>query len=278
VHADLYLGTEQDKVIGDDLFGSLQNEDLVLRDMGYFSVEVFRSIEAFGAHWLSRLPLSVDVLVAQETSERKEGEHPLEELLRETKADRLDLSAKVSGQGHPARLVAVRVSEQEAQKRRRKRNAEAKAKGKTASKKAHLRDGWHLMVTSVKKEVQSAEELGEIYRQRWQIEIVFRAWKQSSNLTKALNRVSSVQHLKGLMLAGILLMAINLQMGLGLVRDHPGRRISLEKVFTYLMKKLRKIKELKELWELDPSPMVRQLQTQSRKRKSLEQSLLELLS
>ncbi|MFT6239421.1 MAG: hypothetical protein ACJAQT_001500 [Akkermansiaceae bacterium] len=49
IHADLYLGTEQDKVIGDDLFAYLQNGDLVLRDMEYFSVEIFRAIEDLGA-------------------------------------------------------------------------------------------------------------------------------------------------------------------------------------------------------------------------------------
>jgi len=277
IYADLYLGTEQDKVIGDDLFGSLRREDLVLRDMGYFSVEAFRAIEEFGAHWLSRLPLSVDALVTQKTSDGQEIQRPLEKVLQETKATQLDLEVSVSGQAHRARLVAVKVSEQEAQKRRRKRNAEAKSKGKAVSKKARLRDGWHLMVTSVEKDQQSVAELCELYRQRWQIEIVFRAWKQSSNLKKALNRVSSEQHLKGLMLTGILLMAISLRMGLGLVRAHPGRRISLEKVFTYLMKKIGKMKALKELWDIDPSPVIRQLQTQSRKRKSLEESLLELL-
>jgi hypothetical protein len=278
IHADLYLGTEQDKVIGDNIFAYLQNGDLVLRDMGYFSVEIFRAIEEFGADWLSRLPLSVDVVVAQKTGQGKEVERTLEKVLQQTKGNRLDLEVSLSAQGHRTRLVAVRVSKQEAQKRRRERNAKAKEKGKSVSQKSRIRDGWHLMVTSVKEEIQSVEELCEIYRQRWQIEIVFRAWKQSSNLRSALNRVSSVQHLKGLMLAGILVMAMSLRMGLGLVRDHPGMRISLEKVFIYLMKKIRKMKTLKELWELDPTPIIRQLQTQSRKRKSLEESLLELLS
>ena len=278
VHTDLYLGTEQDKSIGDDLFGSLKKDDLVLRDMGYFSVEVFRAIEAFGAYWLSRLPLNVDVQVSEKSGDGKESKRSLEQILQNTETDQLDLTVSLSGQEHQTRLVAVRVSPQEAQKRRRQRNAAAKAKGKKVTKKSRIRDGWHLMVTNVQEEVQSAEELSDVYRQRWQIEIVFRAWKQSSNLKKALNRVSSEQHLKGLMLAGILLMAISLKMGLGLVRNNPSRRISLEKVFTYLMKKIRKMKTLADLWKLDPSPVIRQLQAQSRKRKSLEQSLLELLS
>jgi hypothetical protein len=125
---------------------------------------------------------------------------------------------------------------------------------------------------------RAIEELCEIYRQRWQIEIIFRAWKQSNNIKSALNRVSSVQHLKGLMLAEILLMAMGLRTGLSLARSHPKKRISLEKVFTYLMKKIHKMTTLKDLCKLDPSPVLRQLQPQSRKRKSLAERLMELLS
>jgi transposase len=163
---------------------------------------------------LSRLPLSVDFLVHQQTGQGDEVEREHKKVLQQPTANRLDLAVSISSKTHRARLVAVRVSKQEAKKRRRERNVQAKAKGKSVSQKSRTRDGWHLMATNVKSEIQSVEELCEIYRQRWQIEIVFRAWKQSGNLRSALNRVSSEQHLKGLMLAGILLMAMSLQMGM----------------------------------------------------------------
>lgn len=278
IHADLYLGTEQDKLIGDDIFAYLMEGDLVLRDMGYFKVELFQEIEQHGADWLSRLPLTVDASATVTTAQGEEIVRELEELLKHTSQDRLDLTVSLSAKGHQCRLIAVRASEQEAQKRRRDRRTRAKEKGKTANQKALIRDGWHLMVTSVKKGKQSLEALCAIYRQRWQIEIIFRAWKQSSQLQSALNRVSSVQHLKGLMLSGILLMAISLKMGLRLVRLNPDKRISLEKVFTWLSKKISQLQHFKDLATLDPEPVIRQLQRQSRRRKSLSENLIELLS
>ena len=80
------------------------------------------------------------------------------------------------------------------------------------------------------------------------------------------------------MLAGILLMAISLRMGLRVVRMNPENRISLEKTFTWLSKKISKIGKIIDLKKLDPIPIIRQLQSQQRKRKSLSENLIEILS
>ena len=48
--------TTQDKTIAHDIMGLLRTGDLVLRDMGYFIVELFINIEMKGADWLSRVP------------------------------------------------------------------------------------------------------------------------------------------------------------------------------------------------------------------------------
>ncbi len=77
------------------------------------------------------------------------------------------------------------------------------------------------MVTNVPKTMQAAADLAAIYSQRWHLEIVFRAWKQAGNLSKALNRDSSPQHLKGLVLAGMIALAVSLKIGIALARQHP---------------------------------------------------------
>ena len=52
-----------------------------------------------------------------------------------------------------------------------------------------------LMLTNLEKERAGADQLVAVYRARWAIEIQFRAWKQSLNLTKALNRKSNEHHM-----------------------------------------------------------------------------------
>lgn len=59
----LHLATEQDKTIGKELIAEIRQGDLVLRDMGYFSLSEFTAIEACGAWWLTRLPLTTGVML-----------------------------------------------------------------------------------------------------------------------------------------------------------------------------------------------------------------------
>lgn len=267
IRNDLHLGTEQDKTIGVDLLELIRSGDLVLRDMGYFGVDNFQIIEALNAFWLSRLPLNVEVVTARDV--------PLEKILEKHCGNTLDIAVKLTAKEHPARLVAIRASLQETEKRRREHRAEARQKGRTVPKKTLIRDGWHLLVTSVPKAMQAAADLAAIYSQRWLIEMVFRAWKQAGNLAKALNRTSSPQHLKALVLAGMIALAVSLKIGLSLARRHPQRRYSLEKIFDYIISRLVGLRKLTEIAKLKPDP--RLLQGQKRSRSSLHCRLLELL-
>jgi hypothetical protein len=175
----------------------------------------------------------------------------------------------------PARLVAIRTSQQEAERRRREHRAEPKWRGRSVPKKTLIRDGWHLMVTHVAATTQSVAELAGIYSQRWNIEIVFRAWKQAGNRSKALNRDSSPQHLKGLVLAGMIALAVSLKIALSLARRHPERRYSMEKIFDYVISRLVALRKLTDIALFKPDP--RHLQGQKRSRNSLNCRLLELL-
>lgn len=267
IHCDLYAATEQDKSIGVSLLNEVRADDLVLRDMGYFGVDNFRIIEELNAFWLSRLPLNVDVVTVDGV--------PLERVLSAFRGDRIDLAVKLTAKGHAARLIAVRASKQETEKRRRERRSDAKAKGKKVARKAIIRDEWHLMVTNVPRAMQSVDELTKIYSQRWLIEMAFRAWKQAGNMAKALNRTSSPQHLKGLILAGMIAMTVCLTTGISLARVMPNMRFSLEKIFDYVIARLVALTKLTDIAALKPDP--RHLQGQKRNRMSLNCGLMELL-
>jgi Transposase DDE domain len=268
VHNQLHLGTAQDKTIGIDLLDEVQSGDLVLRDMGYFGIANFRVVELLGAFWLSRLPLTVDVVDGKGVA--------LEEILGKHRGNLLDIRVKLTAEGHPVRLVAIRASKAETAKRRREHRSHAQKSGRTPPAKTLIRDGWHLLVTNVCESMQSPAELAALYSQRWQIEIIFRAWKQAGNLGEALNRKSSPQHLKALVLAGMISLTIGLVVGIQLARAHPGERYSMEKIFDNVIGRLPGLLKFDQILELAPDPRI--LQGQKRTRNSLCQRLMELLS
>ena len=75
----------------------------------------------------------------------------------------------------------------------------------------------------------------ELYAVRWNIEIGFRAWKQSGHLAEALARRSNIFHLQVLMLAGILLLILILKITRLLQGSRRELDFSIEKIADHLV-------------------------------------------
>ena len=70
-------------------------------------------------------------------------------------------------------------------------------------------------------EKMDGDDLFKLYSVRWQIEITFRAWKQSASFVEALKRRSNQDHLEALMYAGMLLLVLTLHVSLTRKSGHP---------------------------------------------------------
>ena len=246
VSHSLEAATTQDKVIGKEIIVEVRPGDLVLRDMGYFSLDEFGEIELRGACWLTRLPLTTGVLL-------KNGK-ALETRLNSRRQDVLDLEVSVGEVGKKCRLVAVRADPKMARKRRDERRKRAAQSGKKACRKGLIRDGWHLMLTNLTKEEMKVSQLVAIYRARWAVEIQFRAWKQSLNLDKALNRKSNEHHMQGLVIAGMIAHQLGMKIAGVLVGQIGRARLSYERLYDLLAIYLIKLEDFSGLINFSPDP------------------------
>ena len=264
----LHLATQQDREIGKDLVDLVKPFDLVLRDMGYFSSAEFSRIESLDAFWLSRLPVSVK---AHDLEGRK-----LETILRTARAKEIDCDMSIGDARHAARLVAVRTTPEVASERRRQRREQARQLGKQPDQDMLTRDGWHIIITNVGTELMKTSEIFALYSVRWQIEIIFRAWKQSSQLVKALARHSNPLHLQTLMYGAILLLILTMKTAALLSKLHPRYQLSIEKIAQSLATFVLTLVSMDCFAHYDPDP--RHLRMDKRTRKSLCQIALECLS
>ncbi len=180
-------GKEQDRVNGHELFKHLKGGDLVLRDMGYFDVSAFARIDDAGAYWISRLTAMANVRISPHLS--------LEEVLKNTRKDKVDLAVEVSSKHYRCRLVAIRLPEEVANQRRAKSHAHRKKMGNKARPQSLQREGWEIYLTNLKSEVLEAPELVRFYKQRWGIEIKFRALKGSAHIRELLSCRANKTHL-----------------------------------------------------------------------------------
>lgn len=238
--------TEQDKTIGKELIERVRKNDLVMRDMGYFAMSELARIEQLEAFWMSRLPAYTGA-----TATYKGEEIELEEVLKEAglKTKKLELDASLGEAKHPCRIVAVRASRSAAKKARKERAKRSKLSGAALKKSAGwIRDGWHILVTNITEERVDSNTLMELYRMRWDIEIQFRAWKQSLNIRKALDRESSPHHIYALILASMIHLVL-IMIARFYAQQHlkPGE-LSLEKLAVSLSQFIAKSRCFEECW------------------------------
>lgn len=194
----VFSGTEQDKKIGKSILNFVKRNDLILRDMGYFSISIFKAIEKLKAFWLSRLPANVTVTMKDGSS--------LEKRLRSRSNNVIDEVVYVGEEHMPCRLVAVRADDKLAAQRRRLRRKKSKQE---PSQQSLVRDGWHLMLTNLPSKV-SRNEVFDLYRLRWNIEVRFKAWKQALNMKRLFSRVSNYAHYESLIYAALIFQLITL--------------------------------------------------------------------
>jgi len=154
----------------------LRAGDLVIRDLGYFSLEALSQIAAKQAWFLSRLSNTVAVYLSAEASEPALA--LVDHVQRHADQDAVVELAGYLGQPRlPCRVLAYRLPEEVIEQRRRSVYETARKKGRTPTQAyLHwLQFGWY--ITNVHPEIWVAAVVATVYRIRWQIELLFKQWK-----------------------------------------------------------------------------------------------------
>jgi hypothetical protein len=164
----------------------IQENDLIIRDLGYFKLEALQEFQNKKAYFLSRLLHCTDVYLNPDSSEPinicKYANQNCPKNSVINRAVYLGKSTRME-----ARLIMYRLPESVVNRRRQEAKEKAKKRGRTPSKEQLALLEFALFVTHVPESIWSAEIVGTIYRIRWQIELRFKEWKS----------LLSIQVLKG---------------------------------------------------------------------------------
>ena len=273
IDMSLQSARDPDQKLAENVFLHLEPGDLVMRDMGYFKLSHFAEIEACGAFWISRLPASVTGAFSDGVS--------LDERLRKTKRNTLDCHVTLgSRKGGPrVRLVAQRLPKHIVAANRRQRRKMAKKRRATASKQGLRRDEWQIIVCNVGDDKLSAQQLRDLYRMRWSIEIEFRAFKQSCSYSKAYSRRSNYFHYEAIMLAGLLISLMSMNFAKSALRQGIERReLSREKLYDFVLLAIQISTSIGDVLQTFRRADQRHLRMDRRKRESLHSSTARALT
>lgn len=173
---------------------------LWLVDMGWFAIPVMQRMSQQGRLWLTYA--KSDLTMADEDGVRIS----LPQLMAKHKHEQVvDVQVKVGTQQMPARLIAFQISKPEAQRRRKQINKRGKTRGKgcrrdvrvgkrhqrpsmdgrkrsSGGKKRYALADWTILLTNVPAEQLSPQEARVLLRARWQIELLWKLWKERGQL------------------------------------------------------------------------------------------------
>ena len=160
---------------------------LRIADLGYFDTEVLRNLQDREQFWVSRLAFGTEILtpegepIAQIEDLFTPGTKVVDQPILLGKEARL-----------PCRIVIWRVPQEVANRRRQKLIATARDKGNRPPSRERLAwCDWTIYVTNVPTDLLSPEEIGVLYRARWQIELMFKRWKSQGRVADLTGRTVS---------------------------------------------------------------------------------------
>jgi hypothetical protein len=154
--------------------GNISENDLVLRDMGYFSQSAFWQIDEANAFYLSRLPSNVTVY--DENWEEIDFEK-LKDFMIKNKIDKMEKEVLIGETGLPVRLMIGLVPPAVYAERIRRREKEEKKKGRKTQAKTKLMQNFNLFITNTDDQQLPMDKIIHPYRFRWQVELQFKNWK-----------------------------------------------------------------------------------------------------
>ncbi|AYL98946.1 IS4 family transposase [Mucilaginibacter celer] len=176
--------SENDKAYSKRSLQDIKAGDLHIRDLGYVTHGYLLKISTEKAFFLNRLhpgwkPIS-------RSTGKAINWHTLYQEMQLSKRNRFETMVTI-GKGEEAfdcRLIAMPVPEKVWSERIRKAQIRAKSVGYELTDDYKYRCRFSIFITNTTIELLNATEVIQLYRLRWQIELVFKTWKSLLDMHK----------------------------------------------------------------------------------------------
>lgn len=161
----------------------LEAGDLRIEDLGYFKLDRFEKIRKHNAYFLSRIKHGISVFCMNDGEyQRVHLSNMIAQMKPGQKIDTmvyLGLKEKLH-----VRMILERVPDQVAAQKRRKLKTDKQNKRKSISQDRLAFCDVNAYITNAEQDMLPTDLIRSIYSLRWQIEILFKAWKSIFNIDK----------------------------------------------------------------------------------------------
>jgi hypothetical protein len=154
---------------------------LHMADLGFTDFERLQGYGDKGIYFISRVPVQTRVFVP----EHPKG-LPLPQLLKQCRGngeEAVDLEARLGNKGSvTGRLVALACPPEVVERRLRRLQKDAKRRNRPISERQRELCHWGVFVTNVPRSWLTSRQVWQVYRLRWQIELLFKRFKSEGGL------------------------------------------------------------------------------------------------
>ena len=161
----------------------LEAGDLRIEDLGYFKLDRFEKIKNHNAYFLSRLKHGIAVFCM---NDREYQRIHLKNIIAQMKpGEKIDTMVYLGlKEKLHVRMILERVPDQVAAQKRRKLKTDKQNKRKSISQDRLAFCDVNAYITNAEQDMLPTDLIRSIYSLRWQIEILFKAWKSIFNIDK----------------------------------------------------------------------------------------------
>lgn len=185
LNLDITSFTDNDQSYAMKILELVKPGDVLIRDLGYFVLRVFKRLSAKGVYFISRLKKGVNIYQEQDS--------PIDLASMLKKRGALDINVFLGKEERiPVRLIAIPVTQEVASIRRMKAN-KYKNHGYKRRKNHLFLLGWNLIITNITSSHMSNIEVYNTYSLRWRIEIIFKSWKSYMGITRVPNDTNKIR-------------------------------------------------------------------------------------
>lgn len=163
-----------------DSFKAVSNEwikrnSLILRDLGYYKIDGLKEIVDREAFFISKAKPRSNFY---DRTGQKLNISQLSQDMEKKRLNSISLDVFVDrNERLPVRAVFCKVPQEVYEKRVREKGIEGKSRGWDMSDEYRVWCSMNIFITNIPKSMLTDKKLLDIYRLRWQVELVFKTWK-----------------------------------------------------------------------------------------------------
>ena len=157
---------------------SIGTGDLIIRDLGYSSLKMLKEIDIRKAYYLNRVKPDVAIFEKIGNKYITLNLKPIEAMLRKEGVPAIEKHVFIGDRKFiPVRLIIMTVPEDKIQERINRQKRKSKRRSSKNNPRCLETLGLNLFVTNTQTSILPLGQVYELYKLRWQIELIFKAWK-----------------------------------------------------------------------------------------------------